>query len=103
MQNERSTHAQKIIPWQRRATKSRILASWLIGVALSLLKKTPRQKDNGFAINQLNYELCDSLVFNHGMCGNEAARYLTWEGEACYTPLLCRPYNGGVVHAKRGL
>ena len=35
------------------ATKSRILASWLIGVAVSLLTKTA---ENGFA---MNYKLCD--------------------------------------------
>ena len=39
--------------------KSRILAYWLIGVAVSLLKKTAK---NGFAMNIIN---SDSLVFNH--------------------------------------
>ena len=29
---------------------------------------------------QLNYELCGSLVFNLGKCGNEPARYLTLGG-----------------------
>ena len=28
-----------------------ILASWLIGVTVCLLKKTPLEKENGFAMN----------------------------------------------------
>ena len=67
--NKQSAHDQNVISWQRPSTKSSILACRLIGVALSLLRRQ----------GEWVSELCGSLVYNLGMCGNEP-RSLTWGG-----------------------
>ena len=65
--NERSAHARIM----RLAKNPCFLIDWSCGLPF---------KEDRRRMGCHEYELCGSLVFNLGKCGNEPARNLTWGG-----------------------